>query len=110
MSDQTQTTDELVTLEDVTTKFNEAQATVPRLEAQMAEQVVNPIVLAKVLGVKPQMIYNYIRSGRINAVLHNNTQKKVIKLEDALAFARSYLDRKARAALKVEEQLEGASA
>lgn len=100
---------ELVTIEDVTKTFTEKAETLPRLADQMAEQVVNPIVLAKVLGVKPQMIYNYIRNGRINAVEHNNTQKKVIPLADALAFARRYLDRKARQALKVEEQLTEAS-
>jgi hypothetical protein len=36
-----------------------------RLMKQREQGVVNPIMLAQAIGVRPQMIYNYIRSGRI---------------------------------------------
>jgi uncharacterized membrane protein len=76
-----------------------------RFEAQAAEEVVNPIVLAELLGCRPQMIYNYIRKGKIQAVQHNNTQKLVITLDEAQRFANEYLTRKAMKAIKVKEEL-----
>jgi hypothetical protein len=65
-----------------------------RFAAQATEEVVNPMVLADVLEVRPQMIYNYIRKGKIASVTSNNTQKKVIPLSAARVFARQYLQRK----------------
>jgi hypothetical protein len=77
----------------------------PRFAAQAAEEVVNPIVLAELLGCRPQMIYNYIGKGKIKAVAHNNTQKKVIPLDEAQRFANEYLTRKAMKAIKVKDEL-----
>jgi hypothetical protein len=48
-----------------------------RLLKQQEQGVVNPIMLAQAIGVRPQMIYNYIRQGRIASVM-GNTQKKTI--------------------------------
>jgi hypothetical protein len=86
-----------------------------RYAEQAANGVVNPIVLANLLGVRPQMIYNYIRKGKFSeseqAFGENNTQKKVIFLDEANTFAQGYIDRKvareAKEAEKVEAELAG---
>ena len=79
----------------------------PRLLNQLNVGVVNPIELAKALDVKAQMIYNYIRSGRIKGAYLNDTQKLVIPSDSAAEFASSYLSRKARAQAKIEAELAG---
>jgi hypothetical protein len=81
-----------------------------RLLKQQEQGVVNPIMLAQAIGVKPQMIYNYIRAGRIASVTDNNTQKKTIAWSVAVAFAQQYLNRKAVKAAKVERELAGDAA
>jgi hypothetical protein len=68
----------------------------PRLRTQMDEGVINPIMLAKFIGVIPQMMYNYVASKRIPAH-YNNTGKLVIDLDDAVEFL---FDRATRAAEK----------
>jgi hypothetical protein len=77
-----------------------------RFQMQASEGIVNPMVLADVLEVRPQMIYGYIRKGKIPTVSYNNTQKKVIPLTAARDFARLYLqgkvDRAARQAAQDE--------
>lgn len=86
-----------------------------RFAAQSAEGVVNPIVLAELLGVRPQMIYNYLGKGKFteveDAVGSNSTQKKVIRLDEANTFAQGYLDRKVvretKAKAKIEAELAG---
>lgn len=91
------------------TLASEADArTQARFAEQSAQGVVNPIVLANLLGVRPQMIYNYIRKGKFsqeeNAFGENNTQKIVIQLDEANAFALAYTDRKvAREAAHAEK-------
>jgi hypothetical protein len=96
---------ELVSLEDVEALM--AESKLERLHEQRANGVVNPIVLAQFLGVKPQMIYNYITNGHIKAAKVNSTGKKVIDLDEATAFARKYLDGKARKQAKIEAELRG---
>jgi len=62
---------------------------------EQAEQgVIAPGVLAELLGIRPQMVYNYMSKGKIKNVTSTVTQKKVIALEDAEAFAAGYLARK----------------
>lgn len=78
-----------------------------RLRTQHEEGVVNPIELAKALNVRPQMIYNYIRDGKIPTTESNNTQKLVIPWGDAVAFAQKYLGRKLVKQQKVEAELRG---
>lgn len=80
-----------------------------RLVAQREAGVVNPIVLARALGVRPQMIYNYIREGRngLVGVRENDTQKIVIDWDVAIGFAQRYLNRKAQAELKKQLELAG---
>jgi len=65
-----------------------------RYASQASEGVVNPIVLAEIMGVRAQYIYNLIRKGKLEAVKHNNTQKLVIELETAKAFALNYQEGK----------------
>jgi len=89
-----------------------------RFNEQAAEGVVNPIVLAQLLGVRPQMIYNYLRKGKFSevegAIGTNSTQKKVIRLDEANTFAQGYtarkVERETKAAEKVAAELEGAEA
>jgi hypothetical protein len=118
----TETTDPNQQVTTPDTEVNVAEPTLVSLEqaeqallskpiARLLEQqklgIVNPIVLAEAIGVRPQMVYNYIRSGRIKAVKHNNTQKLVIEWKEAVAFAQRYMDRKARAELKRQQELAG---
>lgn len=89
----------------------------PKIQARFAEQsaegIVNPIVLAELLEVRPQMIYNYIRKGKFSqaeadsSTGFNTTQKKVIDLREANVFAAAYVGRKAAKAAKVEAELLG---
>ena len=82
-----------------------------RFAEQSAQGIVNPIVLAALVGVRPQMIYNYIAKGKLSEVLPdsttgaNNTQKKVLDLREANTWATAYLEKKAAKAAKVEAEL-----
>lgn len=92
-------TDELTTLEELALKAT------PKVQARFAEQsaqgIVNPIVLAELVGVRPQMIYNYIGKGKLSEVLPdtkdgtNSTQKKVLDLREANTWATAYTAKKA---------------
>ncbi len=57
-----------------------------------------------------QMVYNYLRKGKFteaeNAVGSNSTQKKVIDLGEANAWAQGYLDRKVEREAKAQAKLE----
>jgi predicted nucleic acid-binding protein len=79
-----------------------------RFEAQSAEGVVNPIVLAALLEVRPQMIYQYLRKGKLVAVEdtdENSTQKLVITIAGATAWARQYVENKVTREAKRAEKL-----
>jgi|SRR5215831_2213154 len=78
-----------------------------RLAEQLDEGVVTPIELAKAIDVLPQMIYNYIRNGRLNAHTTLDTQKIVINLEDAKEFVRTRLEKDAKKAAQIAAELEG---
>jgi hypothetical protein len=78
-----------------------------RLMDQLNQDVVNPIVLARAIGVRPQMIYNYIRDGRIKSVRHNNTQKLAIELPEALRFLAARMTREAAKKALLEAQKAG---
>jgi hypothetical protein len=85
---------------------------IARLLEQKEQGIVNPIVLAEAIGVRPQMIYSYIRQGKIKSsdkggVRTNNTQKIVIDWDEAVAFAQRYLDKKARQQARIERELRG---
>ena len=114
----------LTTLDELSTQEHVSETTKARYAAQKAEGIVNPIVLANLLDVRPQMIYNYIRKGKFTASHDengnpinehvfgtNNTQKKVIALDEANTFAQGYLDRKVareeKKAAQIEAELRG---
>jgi len=80
--------------------------TEPRLRTQMEEGVINPIMLAKFLGVIPQMMYNYVASKRIPAH-YNNTGKLVIDLDDAVEFLFARAQRNAEKRAKEAAELAG---
>jgi len=65
-----------------------------RLQIQVDANVISPIILARYLNVKPQMVYQAIREGKLTAVSWNNTQKKFIRLPEAMRWAAKYLTRK----------------
>lgn len=110
-----------------TNTLDQLAATVPnqkikdRYAEQKAAGIVNPIVLAALMDVKPQMLYQYINKGKLPVVEghdtpvgFNSTQKKVIDLAVAERFATAYFERKvarevARAA-KIEAELAGEAA
>jgi Mn-dependent DtxR family transcriptional regulator len=81
-----------------------------RLRIQVDDGVVSPIILARYLNVKPQMIYQAIRDGKLTAVDYNNTQKKFVRLTTALEWAAKYLTRKQLRDLeKAQEEAESAA-
>jgi len=88
-----------------------SEKTRARYEEQKANGVVNPIVLAELLGVRPQMIYNYIRKGKIaetdEGIGQNNTQKKTIDLNVAEGFVHQQVEKRKAKAAKIEAELLG---
>jgi len=78
---------------------------VDRFGKQAENDVINPIVLATLVGCRPQMVYNYIRKGKIAGAKDNNTQKLVIPLQAAQAWADSYLRGKAQKLVDIKAEL-----
>ena len=105
----TDTTDTIVTEIEVTKEqaidYLKQHGTSKLLEQIDTQDIVGPIELAKAIGVKPQMIYNYIRNNRINGVHHNSTQKLVISIDGAAEFVAKRLTREANKRAKVEAEL-----
>jgi len=99
-------TDELVTFEEAEKTLLERGERIMRFRAQYDEGIVNPVVLAALLKVRPQMIYNYIKQGKLPEQ-YNETQKMVIPWATAVEFARAYLNRKATKAAKIAAELQG---
>jgi len=97
----------LVTDEEALAYLKEHGST--RLNQQMEQSVVTPIELAKALDIRPQMIYNYIRDGRIASRKTPDTQKIVIPLEVAQAYVATRLNKDAAKAKVVQAQLESAA-
>jgi hypothetical protein len=77
-----------------------------RFNEQVSNGQVNPIELAKALGIRPQMIYNYVRNGKLEAT-QSTTQKVQISVQVATEFAAKYLSRKATKQAKVDAELAG---
>jgi hypothetical protein len=94
---------EETTAERLVRELKEKFAT-ERVGIQFEQGVINPIELAKLMGVRPQMIYQDIRSGKLTAVKHNNTQKLTIERSIAIEYASRYLDRKAARVLQSEQE------
>jgi hypothetical protein len=79
-----------------------------RIEAMKEQGLIAPIVLAKAMDVRPQMVYNRIRDNKLPAHL-NSTGKFVVKWSDAVEFAHAYFTRKAEKQAKIESELRGES-
>jgi hypothetical protein len=83
-----------------------------RLDEQLSKGVINPIMLARYLGIQPQMVYGAIRDGKLSSVKENNTQKLFVTKGDALRWAAKYLTgkqaRDAAKAMKVAIETAGA--
>lgn len=77
-----------------------------RFTEQHASGVINPIILSRLLSIRAQMVYNYIRKGRIPTIL-DDTQHMVIKWPDAVEFTAVFVGRKAAQQAKIEAQLRG---
>lgn len=83
-------------LQELREKMREVD-TSGRLRIQLDQwNCVSPYVLAQFLEVRPQLIYGYIKEGRIASVRDNNTQKLWIEEEEALRFAHKYLTNRAK--------------
>jgi hypothetical protein len=66
---------------------------VKALEDVATPSGVKPVALAQIVGVREQMVYNYINAKRINAT-HNDGGYWRIKVADAQKWATEYLTRK----------------
>jgi hypothetical protein len=67
---------------------------IKRIQEQLEDGVINPILLARYIGVRPQMIYQAIRDGKLTTTSTNNTQKKFIRIGEAVRYASLYLNRR----------------
>lgn len=87
----------------------------PRMKEQYALGVISPIVLANAVGIRPQMVYNYIRQGKIRTledsphegVTTNSTQHIVIDWEVAVLWVQKFVGRKVDKQERIEAQLRG---
>jgi hypothetical protein len=90
-------------------ELREANVESSRIALQFSQGVINPMELAKFLGIRPQQVYQAIRDGKLSAVKQNNTQKLVIENSEAIRYAATYLDRKAQRLLQQAQELAAAS-
>lgn len=68
--------------------------------------MLSPIEVAKLADVRPQMVYNYIRAGYIEAVRDEETGKLRVSREVAEAWVEKYLANKAAREEKRQAKLE----
>ena len=82
-----------------------------RYNAQAQQGLINPIVLAQLLEVRPQQIYGLIRKGKMATTGDadpfgiNSTQKITISLAVANAYAQGYVGRKTSRAEDAEARI-----
>lgn len=74
-------------LETMTKQVEEA------IDAIQVNGSVKPVGLAQIVGVREQMVYNYIKDGRIQGHRNAGGYHRV-KVEVAKAWAKTYLTRK----------------
>lgn len=67
---------------------------------------VAPIALAKQLGMRPQMVYNYIRAGKIQAQT-NGDGRLYIEQQEADRWASEVLAKRKQKKDAIERQLSG---
>ena len=85
-------------------ELQEAADAGERIGLQYQQGIINPMELAKLMGVRPQHVYADIRSGKLTHVVDNNTQKKVVPAAIAIHYATMYLDNKAARLLQLEQE------
>jgi hypothetical protein len=66
-------------------------------------ECVKPIPFASQLGIRPQMVYNYLRKGKLQGVTEPATGKILVDADSARAFATSYLTKKLAKLTEVAE-------
>jgi hypothetical protein len=100
------TTEEVLRYMGNNLRFN--QKDMERLQSSAEHGVVAPIVFARALGVRPQMIYNYIKKGKLASCAGlNSTDKIVLELDGALEWASHYVGKKNAKRALIEAQLRG---
>jgi len=75
-----------------------------RLEVQISQDVISPIMLARLLDIVPQQVYQAIAKGKLHAMVDNDTQKRRIKFDEAVRWAAAYLDRRDLRELQKEQE------
>jgi len=63
------------------------------IDAAAINGAVKPVALAQIVGVREQMVYNYLNASRIKAY-HNDGGYWRIKVDEAKKWASGYLTRK----------------
>jgi hypothetical protein len=91
-------------VDELRTKYAHLAEVDGRLAEQIKDGVVNPIELGRWIGVNPPRIYGDIRAGRVEGVTDNNTQKIVIRLEEAMRYAAKVLGKRVNLAEKKAEE------
>jgi hypothetical protein len=85
---------EVKNMADTNTELNKViEAASAAIDAAATNGAVKPVALAKIVGVREQLIYNYLSSGRING-FRNAGQYHRIDAEVAKTWAAGYLTRK----------------
>lgn len=71
-------------------------------------KVMTPRALAQACGIKPQVIYNYLKTNRIGYDL-NSSGKKVIPVDEVYAYLRARLTKERARAERIAAELKGIS-
>jgi predicted DNA-binding protein YlxM (UPF0122 family) len=71
-----------------------------------SEDGVSPRELAHACGIKPQVIYNYLKTGRIGFEL-NSSGKKVIPRDEVFDYLRARLTKERAKAERITKELKG---
>jgi hypothetical protein len=69
-------------------------------------KVMTPRELAHACGIKPQVIYNYLKTGRIGFEL-NSSGKKVIPRDEVFDYLRARLTKERAKAERITKELKG---
>jgi hypothetical protein len=99
------TEEQLVSLDDALQHLRDHGN--PILKFQIEQGAVQPIPFAMALGLRPQMVYTYIKKNVIRSRRSLETNHVVIDLADAVKWAQGYLERKAQTKAKIDKELRG---
>lgn len=76
------------------------------VQMHQEHRVVSPIILAHIVGIKPQVIYSYMRNDRLASHI-SETGHKVIAWDDAVEFIKNRLTKEAKKQEKIQAELRG---